>query len=105
MENMEEKIIEKLGRLSLIPDKNSKASEDKPGCFETPEKNVFLVKKIDRDDLRRRMREDISDSMRDRRRDFMRSKGITYFDQKENTTKRMAIDELENPQIENGNLE
>lgn len=103
MENMEEKVIEQLSRLSLVPDHLKQETPKKPGLFETPEKNVFLIKKIDREDLRRRFREsDVGDSMRERRRDFLRSNGLTYFDQKDNITKRFGLDELENPQIENG---
>ncbi len=104
MQNTEAEVVRQLGMLSLVPGKDAPPpAPKKPELFESPEKNVFLIKKINREDLRRRFRDsEVGDSMRERRRDFLRSKGITYFDQKENTTKRMAMDELENGQIENG---
>lgn len=104
MEKVADDVVSKMAMLSLIPQKDAKEQQiPKQQLFETDEKNVFLIKKVNREDLRRRLRDtEIGEVMQDRRKNFVKSKGVTYFDQKANTTKRFITDELDNPNLENG---
>ena len=54
-----------------------------PSVFESNDTNVFLLKKIDKEDLRRRLREiEVQGNLRQKRREKMARMGIkiSYFD-------------------------
>lgn len=97
-----------MGKMSLLPDPSKPDTQklpQKPELFETAENHVFLIKRINREDIRRRFRgSEIGDAMRERRRQFMESRGVTYFDQSSNTTKALDEEDINSPDFEKSKL-
>ena len=93
-------LIDRLKKLDLNPNPSPfeelrKKKPEKPNHFDNNDDHVFLLKKVDREVLRKQFRDDdISEIVGKRRSQMLSQSRLFYFDEQSNKRKPLLLEDL-----------